>query len=135
MGSDVYKASLITLFGTNGSGKTRLLMTIEHSVLSGQVMRIGAETLIDDLVSGIRSQISTEELFKPYRDIDTLLIDNLWVLASRPYVSKTIRDLVGARIANAMFTVLSSDLNVDQWSASQPEMTWLLARGTMVQLS
>jgi chromosomal replication initiation ATPase DnaA len=135
MGSDVTGTNLITLFGKNGSGKTRLLMTMEQSVLSGQVMRIGAETLIDDLVSGIRSQISTEVIFKPYRDIDTLLIDNLWVLVSLPHVSKTIRELVETRIANEQLTVLASDLTFDQWSARQPEMAGFLAGGRMAQLS
>ena len=135
MGVAIKLENLITLFSKNGSGKTRLLMTMEHSVLSGQVMRIGAETLIDDLVSGIRSQISTEELFKPYHDIDTLLIDNLWVLVSRPHVSKTIRELVEARIANELLTVLASDLTFDQWSASQPELAGLIDKGRMAQLS
>ena len=135
MGSDVTGANLITLFGKNGSGKTRLLMTMEQSVLSGQVMRIGAETLVDDLVSGIRSQISIAELFKPYQGIDTLLIDNLWVLVSLPHVSKTIRELVEARIANELLTVLASDLTFDQWSARQPEMAGLLAKGRMAHLS
>ena len=127
--------NLITLFGTNGSGKTRLLMTMQQSVLSGQVMRLGAETLIDKVVTGVRSRLAIKELFKHYRKIDTLLIDNLWVLVSRPYVSRTIRELVEARIANELLTVLASDLNFDQWSASQPEMAGLLARGRMAQLS
>jgi chromosomal replication initiation ATPase DnaA len=135
MGSDLFNNNLITLIGKNGSGKTRLLMTMEQSVLFGQVMRIGAETLIADLVSGIRRQISTKELFKPYRYIDTLLIDNLWVLASRPYVAKTIRELVEVRIAKELLTVLASDLTFDQWSASQPEMVGLLDKGRMAQLS
>lgn len=135
MGSDVSKASLITLCGTNGSGKTRSLKAIEQQLRADQVICIGAETLVDEVVTGVRNRLAIEGLFKHYREIDTLLIDNLWVLASRPYVSKTIRELVEARIENAMLTVLSSDLNFDQWSASQPEMTWLLASGTMVQLS
>jgi chromosomal replication initiation ATPase DnaA len=135
MCSDVPETNLITLFGTNGSGKTQSLKAIEQQLRADQVIRIGVETLVDEVVTGVRNRLSTEEIFKHYRKIDTLLIDNLWVLASRPYVSKIIRDFVKARIANAMLTVLSSDLNFDQWSASQPEMTWLLARGTMVQLS
>jgi chromosomal replication initiation ATPase DnaA len=135
MYSDVPVTNLITLFGTNGSGKTQSLKAIEQQLRSDQVIRIGVETLVDEVVTGVRNRLPIEELLKHYREIDTLLIDNLWVLASRPHVSKTIRELVEARIANAMLTVLSSDLNFYQWSARQPEMTSLLSRGTMVQLS
>ena len=135
MGSDVSKASLITLFGTNGSGKTRSLKTIEQQLRADQVIRIGAETLVDEVVTGVRNKLAIEELFKRYREIDTLLIDNLWVLASKPHVAVVIRELVDTRITNELLTVLASDLTFDQWSASQLEMAGLLARGKMSQLA
>lgn len=51
----------------------------------------GAETLIDDLISGVRSGLEPKTVFERYRKIDTLLIDNLWVLAGRPKTSRVIR--------------------------------------------
>ena len=50
MYTDVPEICLITLFGTNGSGKTRNLKAIEQQLLVGQVIRIGAETLVDEVV-------------------------------------------------------------------------------------
>ena len=135
MYTDVPEICLITLFGTNGSGKTRNLKAIEQQLLVGQVIRIGAETLVDEVVKGVRNRLTTEELFKRYREIDTLLIDNLWVLASRPYVSKAIRELVETRIANTKLTVLASDLNFGQWSTRHPEMAGLITKGWLAQLS
>jgi chromosomal replication initiation ATPase DnaA len=126
------RSRLVTLFGQNGSGKTRRLMEMEKRTTCGQVLRIGAETLIEDIVAGARHGLATNTLIC-YRKIDNLLIDNLWVLASRPYVSRLVRELVSARRSDGLLTVLASDMTLAQWSVEQAEMASLLASGETVQ--
>jgi chromosomal replication initiation ATPase DnaA len=130
---NIPSANLISLFGTSGSGKTWRLKTIEQQASHAQVLRIGAETLVDDIVAGICNGLMAEDLVAHYRGIDTLLIDNLWVLVSRPQVSMIIRQLVESRMADGLLTVLASDMTLAQWSAKQPEMAGLLAKGETVQ--
>ena len=132
---NISDTNLLSLFGKNGSGKTRLLMTMEQSVLSGQVMRMGAETLVDDILACVRNRLATKDLAECYREFETLLIDNLWILASRPRASKIIRELVEARMAVGLLTVLASDMTFTQWSTRQPEMAELIAKGRMAHLS
>ncbi|MHB8708490.1 MAG: hypothetical protein ACYC9I_06410 [Desulfuromonadales bacterium] len=64
-----------------------------------------------------------------------LLIDNLWILASRPNTATVVRDLVEARIAADRLTILASDLTLEQWAAKQPGMATLLSSGANIQLS
>ena len=72
---------------------------------------------------------------KGSRAIDHLLIDNLWILASRPNTAAVVRDLVEARMAADRLTVLASDLTLEQWAVKQPDMATLLSNGAVVQLS
>ena len=126
------RSRLVTLFGQNGSGKTRRLMEMEKRTTCDQVLRIGAEALIEDIVSDARHGLATETLIC-YRKIDNLLIDNLWVLAPKPNVSRAFRELVSARMSGALHTVLASDMTLAQWSVEQPEMASLIASGETVQ--
>ncbi len=76
------RANLVTLFGPNGSGKTRRLMEMEQRTTCDQVLRIGAETLIEDLVAEARHGLATDTLIR-YRKIDNLLIDNTMGIGSK----------------------------------------------------
>lgn len=41
--------SLICIFGNTGSGKTRMLQAVEAVIPRGLVLRVGAETLINEI--------------------------------------------------------------------------------------
>ena len=76
---------LLCIFGTNASGKTRLLRSIEQCQSKGDVSRVGTETLVDDLIQSLgHYQGGIAEWRERHWMVDTLLLDNFWVLASRP---------------------------------------------------
>ena len=127
--------NLLTLCGANGCGKTRVLQELVRRSDGYSCMRIGAETLVDDIVFGVRSGLEIKNVFERYREIDTLLIDNLWVLAVRPKTSRVIRELVGDRMSDDLFTVLASDMTVDCWLKEQQEMAELISKGQTVSLA
>lgn len=129
------KSQLQTLFGASGSGKTRMLKVIEKQYGHKRCLRLGAETLVDEILAPIRSGLMPGSVVDQYRDTEVLLIDNLWVLASRPRLSNTIRKLIEARMAEGRLTVLASDLSVAEWGAQQPELAVLLSEGETVLLN
>jgi chromosomal replication initiation ATPase DnaA len=126
------KSSFIILCGATGSGKTRILQQIEQQSRDGQVLRIGAEVMIEDILDDARSKRTGKQFENHYREIDTLLIDNLWVLASRPRVSSVIRKMLKDRISGGRLTVVASDLSLEQWQLRQPETAGLFARGAQI---
>lgn len=127
--------NLLCLFGANGSGKTRLLQQVEALLADGEVLRTGADRIVADLVDDLSNCGSVSHVFDHLRAIDHLLIDNLWILASRPNTAAVVRDLVEARMAADRLTVLASDLTLEQWAVKQPDMATLLSNGAVVQLS
>ncbi len=125
---------LTVLYGASGSGKTRRLKELERQGDHGRVLRIGAETLADDVLDNLRSGVRNTSGLALYREVETLLVDNLWVLASRPRMAGYVRDLVATRMSNGLNTVLTSDMTPAQWSAKQPEMLELLSKRDIVSL-
>jgi chromosomal replication initiation ATPase DnaA len=127
-------SNLTVLYGASGSGKTRKLREIEWQGDHDCVLRIGAETLADDVLDSIRSGLGNTTILARYHEVATLLVDNFWVLASRPRMAGYVRDLVASRMSNGLNTILASDMTLAQWSAKQPDMFELLSRGTIVSL-
>jgi chromosomal replication initiation ATPase DnaA len=109
---DVLK-NFLYLYGPNGAGKTRLLQTMEATVAQrcaiGGVIRIGAESLIDEMVS----ELPVERLgrfFAKYVEVENLMVDNCWVLARRPHAARMFLRLLRARQNRGKLTVVASDL-------------------------
>ena len=126
--------NLTVLYGASGSGKTRKLREIEWQGDHDCVLRIGAQTLADDLLDSIRSGLENTTTLARYREVGTLLVDNLWVLARRPCMAGYVRDLIASRMSNGLNTILASDMTPAQWSAKQPDMFELLSKGDIVSL-
>jgi chromosomal replication initiation ATPase DnaA len=127
--------SFIALFGSNGAGKTRLLKAIESHVPGGLVEHIGAETMVEEIVAGLRFGSKLLPALNRFQVIDTLLIDNLWILASRPHVTEYISALLKERQKEGLLTVVASDLSVEQWMEKQPALTETLKGSVKVLLS
>jgi chromosomal replication initiation ATPase DnaA len=110
---DVMK-NFLYLYGPNGAGKTHLLRMIEKAVAerlfaSGEVIRIGAESLIDEMVSDL-SIMRFGRFFAKYAEVENLLVDNCWVLARRPHAARMFLRLFRARQYRGKLTVVASDL-------------------------
>ena len=126
----------LCVFGANGAGKTRLLRSIEQCQSEGDVSRVGTETLVDDLIQSLghyRGGIA--EWRERYWTVDTLLLDNLWVLASRPRAAETIGNLIRERRDAGKLTAVASDLPLSEWMERNPEIARLLTEGTTIRLT
>lgn len=126
--------NLLCLFGANGAGKTRMLQQVEELMGEGEVLRTGAERIVADLIDDLNNSGSFNHVSDHLLAIDHLLIDNFWVLASRPNSAAVVRDLIEERTAADRLTILASELTLDQWAARQPAMAAFLGNGTVVQV-
>lgn len=116
---DNMPANLLFLYGPSGSGKTRMLQAIE-SVCEGQgSLRVGSERLVDEMTRSIGNREFTG-FFDRYLHTANLLIDNLWVLRSRPSAAQEIGLLIKARVAQGKLTILASDLRYDEAICTLP---------------
>ncbi len=128
---------LLCILGPPGSGKTHLLQTMEQTLAAssgGKVLRIGAEALVSDMVAAIG--LAGMELFRRhYLRIDNLLIDNLWVLASRPAAATEIGRLIRDRRHAGRLTAVASDLSPEEWGEKSRGLGDVLAGGERVELA
>ncbi len=127
-------SDLLCIFGPNGSGKTRLLQMIEQVVVSapgGKVLRVGVEMFADELVRALH--VSAIESFRrKYHEIDTLLIDNLWVLCSRPHTTTEICGVIQKRRNAGRLTAVVSDLLPEEWAVRNNKIYALLQSGQRI---
>jgi chromosomal replication initiation ATPase DnaA len=128
-------ANLLYLYGTSGSGKTRLLQRITESLCETQVtIRVGSERLAEEMAQAVRSH-DFNELFDRYVQVTNLLIDNLWVLQSRPAVATEIGRLIHARMAQGNLTILTSDLQYEDVMRNLPAIADCLKQETALHLN
>jgi chromosomal replication initiation ATPase DnaA len=129
----VNKEVLICLYGASGSGKTRLLQAMENALSGDGVLLAGAESIVWEMVASLRYSELTEFRQK-YLGVENLLVDNLWVLESRPVTAVEICRLLRERQEAGKLTVVASDLPEQEWSARNSKVAQLLAGGQCVQL-
>jgi chromosomal replication initiation ATPase DnaA len=105
--------NFLYLYGPNGAGKTRLLGMMEAIVAercaSADVIRIGAESLIDEMVSDL-SIMRFGRSFTKYSEVENLMVDNCWMLARRPHAARMFLRLFRTRQNRGKLTVIASDL-------------------------
>jgi len=105
--------TFLYISGRNGTGKTCLLRSMEKALVErsgrGCVICTGTETLVDEMVSGIRGS-NMEPFLKKYGTVENLLVDNYWVLARRPHAARIVAQLFHDRISMGRLTVVASDL-------------------------
>jgi chromosomal replication initiation ATPase DnaA len=113
-------ASLLFLYGPSGSGKTRLLQKIAESLSEVQsVMRIGSEEIVYEMARAFEHR-NYIDFFDRFSRITNLLIDNLWILKSRPAAAEEMGRLIKARMAQGNLTVLASDLTYEEVRLTLP---------------
>jgi len=113
-------ANLLFLYGPSGSGKTRLLQLIAESFREDQsIMRVGSERIVEDM-SRSAADRTYEDFFDRYAHVGNLLIDNLWILKSRPSAAKEMGRLIRTRMAQGNLTIIASDLACEDVIRSLP---------------
>lgn len=105
--------NFLYLYGPTGGGKTRLLRTMEETLAErsagGALVRVGAETLVDEMVSELPVQ-GLGRFFAKYAEVENLLVDNCWVLVRKPYAGRMLVELFRDRTGRGKLTVVASDL-------------------------
>ena len=105
--------NFLYLYGPTGAGKTRLLRMMETTLAeqgaSGDVVRVGAETLVDEMVSELPAR-GLDRFFARYAEFENLLVDNCWVLARKPHAARMLGRLFHDRRSGGKLTVVASDL-------------------------
>ena len=128
-------ANLLFLYGLSGSGKTRLLQMITETLREVQsVARVGSEQLVDEMGRSLSNQ-SFADFFDKYTRITNLLIDNLWILQSRPFAAKEMGSLIKARMNLGNLTVLASDLECQDVLRTLPAIGDCLQQKGALQLN
>lgn len=128
-------ASLLFLYGPSGAGKTRLLQRIDEALDGVQgVMRRGCEQILDDMVQSLAER-SFEDCFERFCSVDNLLLDNLWILRSRPASAAHIGRLIEARMSLGKLTVLASDLTSQEVVTTLPSIGQYLQHQSALHLA
>jgi len=125
----------LCVFGANGAGKTRLLRSIEQCRPEGDVMLVGTETLVDDMLRSLGHCRGLDEWRQCYTTVNTLLLDNFWVLASRPHAAEVICHLIRDRGDAGKLTAVASDLPLTKWIEKNHGIARLLMEGTIIHLT
>ena len=126
---------LLCVFGANGAGKTRLLRSIEQCLPEGESMRVGTETLVDNLTRSLGHYRGIVEWRQRYNTVNTLMLDNFWVLVNRPSAAEIICQVIRNRRDAGKLTAVASDLPLSKWTDKNPEIARLLTEGTTIHLT
>jgi len=127
-------ASLLFIYGPSGPGKTRLLQLIGETLQGGQgVLRVGSEQVVWEMEAAL-ARGSFDQVFTSYSTVENLLIDNLWILRSRPAAAKQMGRLIVARVALGNLTVVASDLVYQEVIRSVPSIGRCLGENSAVHL-
>lgn len=127
-------ANLLFLCGPTGSGKTRLLQMITESLGEKEsVVRVGSEQIVEEMYQSVVQRNFTQ-VFDRYAQITNLLIDNLWILKSRPAMAKEMARLISARMESGNLTVVASDLSHQDVLVTLPSIGECLAAEGVINL-
>jgi chromosomal replication initiation ATPase DnaA len=117
--------NFLYLYGPTGAGKTRVLWMMETTLAeqgaSGDVIRVGAEKLADEMVSELPAQ-GLGRFFARYAEVENLLVDNGWVLARKPHAARMLGRLFRDRISSGKLTVVASDLPLGRMDKEVAEL-------------
>ena len=128
-------ASLLFLYGPSGAGKTRLLQKIDETLDGVQgVMRKGCEQILQEMVLSLAER-TFYDCFERFSSVDNLLVDNLWILRSRPGSAAQIGRLIEARMKRGSLTILASDLTSQQVISQLPAIGQLLQHKSTLHLA
>ena len=126
---------LLFIYGPNGSGKTRLLRAMAEELNSkGSVILTGAESLVDEMIDPMHT-FDLKSFRSKYLQVDSLLIDNLWVLKSRPTATAELCRLFRDRNKAKRITVVASEFSLEEWCTKNRNLAKLLENGGSLQCS
>jgi chromosomal replication initiation ATPase DnaA len=117
--------NFLYLYGPTGAGKTRLLRMMETTLAEqdagGDVVRVGAEKLVDEMVSELPIQ-GLDRFIARYAAIENLLVDNGWVLSRKPHAARMLARLFRDRRNGGKLTVVASDLALGRMDKEVAEL-------------
>ena len=117
---------LLFIYGPNGSGKTRQLREMGEKLNStGSVILTGAESLVDEMIDPMHG-FDLKPFRGKYLQVDSLLIDNLWVLKSRPSATAELCKLFRDRNKAKRLTVVASEYTLEEWRTKNQDLANLL---------
>lgn len=129
------QVSLLFIYGRSGSGKTRLLQRIEEALDGVQgVMVRGCEQILRDMVQSVTDR-TYDDFFERYCSVENLLVDNLWVLRTRPRSTVGLGRLLGGRMDRGNLTILTSDLTVHDVINTLPAIGHYLKDGRAAHIA
>ncbi len=100
------------IYGGVGLGKTHLIHAIGNHVLKhnskAKVLYLSSERFVQDMVSGIRHH-KMEEFKKFYRSLDTLIIDDIQMFATRTGTQEEFFHTFNALLEGNKQVILTSD--------------------------
>jgi len=99
----------------------------------GGVIRIGAESLIDEMVSELPVE-RPGRFFAKYVEVENLMVDNCWVLARRPHAARMFLRLFRARQNRGKLTVVASDLPLAVIDNTDEEFAKLVKGAVIINL-
>ena len=127
-------ANLLFLYGPSGAGKTRLFQMITESCNERSVMRVGSEQIVNDMMRCFENR-NYQDFFDKYSSVKNLLVDNIWILRSRPNAAKEIGRLINERVKLGNLTLLASDLVYQDVVRTLPAIGDCLEKNGAIHLS
>jgi len=131
------QARFVCIYGRSGAGKTRMLRSLSEARQNNdrpeKSILVGAETLIDEMVTSL--SFSTFDSFRSrYEGIESLYVDNIWVLWSKPALTQGICKLIINRLRAGRRTVVASEFSLEEWRSENPTFAEFLSSAVSVSL-
>ena len=111
-------------FGTTGTGKTMLSCLILNEIVIQYEAEVRYIKITRDFFNRIRASFNVEsetygrgdDIFHTLADQDVLVIDDFGVQADSEWEKRTLYDLIDARYESQKPTIITSNVQPDEWS-------------------
>lgn len=125
------------IYGDVGLGKTHLMQSIGHYILSkkgkGKVCYTTTESFLNEYIEALRSQ-SLAKFRKKYRTVDALLIDDIHFLAGKNQIQEEFFHTFNAIFENHKQIVMTSDRPAGELEGLAPRLVSRFEWGLVVEM-
>lgn len=110
----------LVLLGENNVGKTHIAIAICQELIKQGILSkyIATPILLDDLRAGFDEQGSNsyDAKFKRYCNVPVLLLDDLGMQVTTPWVREKLESLLDYRVMNNLSTIVTSNNTLEEFS-------------------
>lgn len=126
------------IYGESGIGKTHILISIARHIINQKnknVLYVTCETLINDIVNtfGIKT-MDRENLFKKYRSVDVLIIDDIQYIIGKESSTNEFFNIFNELFLAKKQIILSSDVKPDKMKGLEDRLKSRFNAGTSIDL-